>query len=356
MTPFKRLPPPARQRGAALLMAMVIVTVVATIASSMVWQQWRAVQVESAERGREQSEWLLVGALDFARMVLIDAGRQINTSGQMEPTHLGQQWAQDLKEMRLSTFLAVDKNNTDDAPDAFLSGKVVDVSSRYNLRSLIKMPSGSAVPDVDPAELQILRGLFTNIGLPPDLANQIADALRRSTLAALDTQQTFAALGGAPGRAAAPLMPQRLDQLSWLVPNLGADMIERMRPYVSLLPYVYVQGGLTASYDNININTASKEVIAAVLGVDTSSADRIAKRARQKPFDTAADAQALVPTVQQWPSDLTANSEYFEVTGTLRLENQIMKTRNLVHRIGQGKQTEVEVLNQERFSGLDPVN
>ena len=36
------------QQGAALLMAMVIVTLVATFSASMVWQQWRAVQVEAA--------------------------------------------------------------------------------------------------------------------------------------------------------------------------------------------------------------------------------------------------------------------------------------------------------------------
>jgi len=37
-----------RQRGAALLTAMIIVVLIVTLASSMVWQQWRAVQVEGA--------------------------------------------------------------------------------------------------------------------------------------------------------------------------------------------------------------------------------------------------------------------------------------------------------------------
>jgi type II secretory pathway component PulK len=34
-----------KQRGAALLMALIIVTLVSTLAAAMVWQQWRAVQV-----------------------------------------------------------------------------------------------------------------------------------------------------------------------------------------------------------------------------------------------------------------------------------------------------------------------
>ena len=62
--------PAQRQRGAALLTAMVIVTLVATLAAAMVWQQWRAVQVEAAERARMQAAWILAGALDWARLIL----------------------------------------------------------------------------------------------------------------------------------------------------------------------------------------------------------------------------------------------------------------------------------------------
>ena len=60
----------SRQRGAALLTAMIIVALVATLAGSMVWQQWRAIQVEAAERARTQSAWILSGALDWARLIL----------------------------------------------------------------------------------------------------------------------------------------------------------------------------------------------------------------------------------------------------------------------------------------------
>ena len=48
----RRTPSPSPQRGAALLTAMIIVTLVSTLAAGMVWQQWRAVQVEVAERAR----------------------------------------------------------------------------------------------------------------------------------------------------------------------------------------------------------------------------------------------------------------------------------------------------------------
>ena len=89
MTP--RLAPRPPARGAALLVAMVLLTLVATLAAGMVWQQWRAVQVEIAERGRAQLAWILSGAADWARLILREDLRADNQRGQLvdhlnEPT------------------------------------------------------------------------------------------------------------------------------------------------------------------------------------------------------------------------------------------------------------------------------
>jgi general secretion pathway protein K len=348
---------PQRQRGAALLMAMIIVTVVATLASSMVWQQWRAVQVETAERGRAQSQWLLVGALDFAIMVLKDDGRHLEKNGDVVD-HLGEQWAQDLKEMRLSTFLAVDKDNTDDAPDAFLSGKVVDFNARYNLRNLLEYNTRPNAVTVNPLELDILRRLFTNIGEEPGMANQIGDALEKATLAAMDTQQSFAILGGEPGLAKAPLMPQTLDQLTALLPTWNAAKVQKIRAYVTLLPY-----NNQPTQTTINLNTAPKEVIAAVLNTDTSTAQRLVLQRQSAYFTDMADVQKLLPASITIPTGANGGttgfelkSYFFEVTGILRLDDQIMKERHLVERKINGRQVDVTVVSQERFSGVDSGN
>ncbi len=44
-----------RQRGAALLLAMMTVALVATLAATALWQQWRGVEIESRERERLQA-------------------------------------------------------------------------------------------------------------------------------------------------------------------------------------------------------------------------------------------------------------------------------------------------------------
>ena len=98
-----------RQRGAALLAAMLTVTLVATLAAAAMWRQWRAVEIEAAERTRVQSAWLLVGALDWSRLILREDAR---AGG---PDNLTEPWNLVLEEARLSSFLAAEKNIASDA-------------------------------------------------------------------------------------------------------------------------------------------------------------------------------------------------------------------------------------------------
>ncbi|MDE2401233.1 MAG: type II secretion system minor pseudopilin GspK [Burkholderiales bacterium] len=332
---------PDRQRGAALLMAMVIVTVVATIASSMVWQQWRAVQVESAERGRAQSQWVLSGALDWARLILREDA--ITSSGQ-RVDHLGEPWAHELAEARVSTFLAIDKDNTDDAPDAFLSGKIDDASGRYNLRNVLN--SGSGV--VDTKQLAVLKRLFSNIGLDSTLAETLAYKLQKATQATMSTPEALAALGGEAGRSKAPLLPQTLDQLVWL--GLDAGLVQRLRPFVTVLP-------LSSPDTSVNVNTAPKEVIAALIeNLDLSGGERIVRQRQAHYFEKISDVQDLLGkayAVPSGPTGLDVTSSFFEVRGRLRLEDQVLEQRHLVWRKANSAIPELSVVHQDRFSGVD---
>ena len=100
---MKKMRASSKERGAALLLAMLTVTLVATLASAALWQQWRSSEVEAAERQRLQAGWILVGALDWARLILREDGRSNRTSGAAD--HLGEPWATPLEEARLSSFL-----------------------------------------------------------------------------------------------------------------------------------------------------------------------------------------------------------------------------------------------------------
>ncbi|MFT3858962.1 MAG: type II secretion system minor pseudopilin GspK [Aquabacterium sp.] len=358
---MKRAPfSPARmaQRGAALLLAMVIVTLVATMAASMVWQQWRSVQVEGSERVRSQAGWVLSGALDWARLILKEDAK---TGQQVD--HLGEPWALPLAEARLSTFLAADKENNatdnDDSPEAFLSGKVEDAQGKFNLQNLMAgvetpdptKPNGPPQWKVNEAQLAVLQRLCENIGLSRNLADGIAQAYLKAGLTMRYQYERsgsmLTAIGGEQGRAQAPLMPVVYDDLGWL--GLDAGTVEKLRPYVTILRGGTAQGG---DVTPVNVNTAPKEVIAAVVAdLDIGRAGRLVQARQRKPFKSADEIRVeagLRPEVSV--EGLSVNSEYFEISGRLRYEDNIIEQRHLVHREQNG---DVVVLHQSRFSGID---
>jgi general secretion pathway protein K len=234
-----------RQRGAALLAAMLTVTLVATFAAAALWQQWRSVEVEAAERARIQSAWVLVGGLDWARLVLRE------NSG--SPDHLGEPWAVPLEEARLSSFLAADRNNTADTGpevlDAFLSGQIVDQQSLLNVRNLVAKDEVSSS-----ANRQRFARLFEQLGLPSAQLDTLAENLRFALDRSPDNRSS----------PQAPLVPQRVEQLVWL--GLPPATVAVLQPYVTILP---------ESDTPVNLNTASAEVIHAVLGVSMADAQRL---------------------------------------------------------------------------------
>jgi general secretion pathway protein K len=306
---------------------MIIVALVATLATSMLWQQWRAVQVETAERARTQSAWILSGALDWARLILREDARNGGTD------HLGEPWAVPLAEARLSTFLAVDKDNTDDAPDAFLSGAITDAQGRYNLSNLV------SAGKVDALELASLQRLCDAVGVTADVAQRIAEGLRDAT--PLDPASSSAsALQAASARPeGAPLLPRSAAQLAWL--GIDAGSVRILEPYVVILP----------EKTFVNVNTAAREVIvAAIPGLDLATAERIVQARQRAPIKTSADLQALAPSLPAGSFDRVAEaSNFFEVRGRLRLGDVVLEQRSLVQRRG----LDVVVLQREKVSSRD---
>lgn len=299
--------PQARpQRGAALLAAMLTVTLVATFAASAMWQQWRAVEVETAERGRVQSAWILIGALDWSRLILREDGRAGGAD------HLAEPWAVPLQEARLSTFLAADRNvsQVDDAStdttEAFLSGQITDMQGRLNITNLVQ--GGQ----VQPLPLLQFNRLFERLSLPSQQLAALVESLRQAQATAGDD-------GGA-----APLMPARVSQLVWLgLPQATVDMLA---PHVTLLP----------SATPVNLNTAGIDVLlAAIDGLDVASAQRIVQMRESRHFRSIADMrEQLGTTIKLDDSAHTVASAYFEVRGRLRLGDVMVDERSLVHRVG----------------------
>jgi len=290
------------RRGAALLVAMIVLTLVSTLAAGMVWQQARAIEVESAERTRSQAAWILSGAVDLGRVLLRLDARKPGVD------HLNEVWATQLEEASLSSLLAQDRNNNvEGAPEAFLRGSIRDAQDRYNLRNLVD----PATQKVVEAELAALTRLCESAAVSPQTAQTLASGLQAAwhTGQASETETD----------AGAMLAPQTVDQLIWL--GLDADTIKRLRPFVDLLP----------EPTPLNINTASAEVLAAVIaGLDLGSAKRIENR---RPYNTLQDARGDIQGEGALdPKRLSVNSNFFVISGRLRMDGRVLEERLLVKR------------------------
>ena len=195
-------------RGAALLAAMLTVSLVAMLAAGAAWKQWRTVEVESTERQHAQAQWLLLGALDWARIILREDARSGNPD---TPTdHLAEPWAVPLQEARLSTFLSANASDDSLAQQVYLSGQISDLQARMNVSNLLQSNQ------IDLKSLQAFERLFQALGLP----NAELNALAQGLVAAQQQKD-----GGA-------LMPQRVAELTWL--GLKPQTLNTLAPYIKI--------------------------------------------------------------------------------------------------------------------------
>lgn len=294
------------QSGAALLAAMLTVMLVATFAAAALWQQWRASEVEGAERARVQAAWVLIGALDWSRLILSEDGR---AGG---PDHLGEPWAVPLEEARLTSFLSAEKNvasdNLDGLPDAFLSGRIVDAQSKLNVLSLVD--GGKPVP----ASVATFTRLFNLLGLPLSELNRMTAGLVGA----------LASDGDADG-SGAPLMPQEVSQLVWL--GLSPSTAAALEPYVTILPV----------RTTLNINTASAEAISASMeSLSIANARQLVERRTRAFFKDLAAANAALPSggTPFNAAQHGVGTQFFEVYGKLRLDRTWVEEHSLLQRNG----------------------
>jgi general secretion pathway protein K len=290
-------------------MAMLSVALLAVLASAALWQQWRTLSVETAERDAQQTAWLLRGAQDWALVVLREDGR----SGSID--HLAEPWAVPLREARLSAFLAASSNGAVNDSDSltqqvFLSGRITDMQSRLNVTNLL---DGNQLNE---RSMQAFARLYSALGLPEVELQQWTAVL----LASVKT----------PQGTDAPLTPQRFEQLRWL--GLSAQSLALLAPHVTVLPVRAM----------VNLNTASAEVVyATVPGLELGQARQWVIERASKPFDNLEDIRNRmgksaenINTAQH-----SANTRFFEVTGQLRQGQVYQLQKSLLQRDGTDIQT-----------------
>lgn len=274
-----------RQRGVAVITAILVVALVASAASFMAWQQQLWVrQVENLNE-RAQSRVVALTALQWARSALAQDARD-NTVD-----HLDEGWAQPLAPLPLE--------------GGELAGGVADQQGLFNLNSLVRGGRTSA------SDLALFRRLLELLQLPPDLANAVVDWIDPDgEVSYPGGAEDMDYLGIEPPYRAANRALTTVDGLA-RVKGFDAATLARLRPFVTALPQP----------TQVNVNTAPAEVLAAALtGLALDEARALVTARKGQPFKDIADFRARLPKTVTQVNDtlLGVGSHYFLVSGHAR--------------------------------------
>ena len=297
-----------RQRGVAVITALLLTTLAITIVASLFWQQ--QVQVRSIENQRLQlqSVWIIRGALDWAGLILREDAKYSSIDDLDEP------WAVPLAETRLDQYIENGRADADTS-DAALSGRISDAQARYNLTNLC------STGVINPSEVAVFERMLTNARMDPALAQKTADMMAMSQQKPVDAAANT-------GDQVAP-QPMKLLQVNDLlaVPGFTPEMLTKIMDFVIFLPRV----------SPINVNTASAEVLSARVGALTlSDATDLVESRKSASFRDLAD---FSNRLQGKPFSATndkvsVTTNYFLVNGKVRISRAELGMQTLIERNG----------------------
>jgi general secretion pathway protein K len=299
-----------RQRGVAVITALLLTTLAISIVASLFWQQ--QVQVRSMENQRlqQQTKWILRGALDWAGLVL----RQ-DLSDNRQYTSLDQVWATPLADTRLDQYIERERVQGENF-EATLSGNIVDATSRYNLSNL----ATGGQPDVN--QMAIFVRLLTNLQINPALAKQTA-------LFVAAAQPAPQPNPPGPTKASPTMKLVQLEDLL-AIPGYTPAMVEKLRPFAIVLP----------RQTKVNVNTAPAEVLAALAPqYSVTQANSLVEQRKRAPWRNMGNFAAQVQMdVQDAGAVADVRSDWFLVQSRIRLDRGALNAEALVSRAPNGPQ------------------
>jgi general secretion pathway protein K len=308
-----------RQRGVAVVTALLLTTLAVSIVASLFWQQ--QVQVRSMENQRLhfQTRWILRGGLDLVRLIL----RQDLVDNQ-RITRADGIWATPLAETRLDQFVERDRIEGESF-DASISGQTYDAQSRYNLANLAPTTGNGGI---DKRQLLVFQRLLQNLQLNPSLAKVVATQVARSQGAGLLQQPPQPSPDVEPVQPGSG-QPMKMLRVEDLLSVAGFDQkaIEKLRDFVVVLP----------DHTPINVNTASAELLSAMVeGMSLTEGQNLVVARKRTPWDSNQFKQYLQAMGGRTPIlkdvDYEGVSYYFLVLSRVRLDRAELMSWSLIHR------------------------
>lgn len=218
-----------RQRGVALITALLVVSLVTVIAVTMATRQHIDVRLTGNLLHGEQAYAYALGAESWARIILQRDERQSQYDS------LNEDWATALPP------LAVEGGQ--------VSGRIEDLQGRFNINNLIGQDGKVSEPD-----LAYFQQLLQILNLEPALVNALLDWLDADINVRFPdgAEDENYLLGPVPYRTANRPMVSTSELR--LVKGFDQNAVQLLEPYVTALP----------QYTHINVNTAPPAVLLAL--------------------------------------------------------------------------------------------
>jgi len=294
---------PLRQRGIALITAVLVVAIAAIIATSMMSRQNFDTQRTANIIHRDQALAYALGAEYWAGVELSNDARQNNYD------HLGENWAYDLPPLPID--------------GGYINGKLQDLQGRFNLNSVL-----------DPLQAERFSRLCLAINVDPDFIPALQDWIDGDTEVRENgaEDETYTRMDP-PYRTANRSLADISELL--LVRGVSVQEYNTLMFYVSALP----AGGA------INVNTASPQLLQSLThDVALPDVERIIGLRRDAPYQDIAYFVADEAFAGREISEeyLTVSSQYFLLTADVLLGDAPLTLQSVLYRAADGKITVME--------------
>lgn len=294
-----------RQRGVALITAIVLVAIATVLAVRIGTHAALDLRRTAGLAAIDQAWQVAFGAEAWAAEVLRDDREDSETD------HLAERWAQPLPP------LPVDGGE--------VRGALQDMQGRFNLNNLI-----TGAGTVHEASIERFERLLANLEADQRWARIMADWIDTDTVPGFpEGAEDGAYLSQNPPYRSANGPVTTVSELMAL-PGMTLEEYQRIQPYVTALPV-----GTT-----INICTAAAPVLAALIegGTDFGDVESLAGNRRDGCFPTLADLQAtLDPDVYQALQPVVSEtSNWFRAVTTVRIGTSELTLYSLMERTSSG--------------------
>lgn len=297
-------------RGVALITAMLITALTASLAAGLAWNSALDVRRTMVLLFHEQGIQVALGAESWMRNILRDDLAESQTD------HLGELWASDLPGLPVES----------DTVQGAVAGKIEDLQGRFNVNNLIDQNG-----EIDQAVFNQFQRLLRVLELDSRIAGITADWI--------DANQEAGFPDGAEDAIYTGFTPpyrtynQPLTNVSELAALEGMDKAsyDRLRPHVTALP------GRTS----INVNTATAEVLRSFDdNLDEAAVERLMSLREEGGIPNFADTFSTLVSPEMF-SLLTESSGFFRLKAVVQIDTVRVTYFSILQRSPNGAVTTI---------------